>query len=178
MKIETERLTIRPFTEKDTDDVYEYCAQAGIGEGAGWPARESREQTSEILAGWIQDGYKYAIVWRETGKVIGHIAADPDSEEGRADTRELGCALNQKFHRQGIMTEAVRAMADTLFQDGIAYLWACCFQHNIPSKGMIEKCGFLFQQEGSYVSEVLCKTFASYEYRLSKNEWEAIRKAR
>lgn len=178
MKIETERLTIRPFTGKDANDVHEYCSQAGVGEGAGWPAHESREQTSEILAGWMKDGCKHAIVWRETGQVVGHIAADPDSEEDRADTRELGCALNQKFQRRGVMTEAITAMLHYLFQNGIVYIWACCFQHNVPSKGMIEKCGFLFQQEGTYYSEALRKTFASYEYRLSADEWEAIRKER
>ncbi|MFB0921394.1 MAG: N-acetyltransferase, partial [Oscillospiraceae bacterium] len=71
MRIKTKRLSIRPFTENDINDVYEYCSQTGVGLGAGWPAHEFREQTSEILARWIKDGYKHAIVFRETGKVVG-----------------------------------------------------------------------------------------------------------
>ncbi|MFB0921395.1 MAG: GNAT family protein, partial [Oscillospiraceae bacterium] len=102
------------------------------------------------------------------------IAVDPDSEEGRADTRELGCALNREFQRRGIMTEAITATIDYLFKNGIINIWACCFQNNAPSKGMIEKCGFQFQRESTYYSKELCKTYASYEYLISVNEWKAI----
>lgn len=170
MELTTERLTIRPFRSEDVNDVYEYCAQSGVGENAGWPAHESIQQTSQILMDWMNSGYKHAIVWRENGKVIGHIAIDPDSEENRTDTRELGCALNKDYQRRGIMTEAIQATVDYLFQNGIEYVWACCFQSNTPSKKMIEKCGFIFQQESTYCSEELHRTFSSYEYRLSKSE--------
>ncbi len=171
MIILTSRLQLRPFTEQDLNDVFEYCNQVGVGEMAGWPVHESIVQTRSILSEWILQGRKLAIVWRENGKVIGHVSIDEDSEEGREDTRELGCALNRAYQRQGIMSEAIIAILDYLFDHGISYVWACCFQENLASKNMIEKCGFLFQQEGIYHSKELNKIYHSFEYRLSKKEW-------
>lgn len=174
MIIRTNRLWIRPFTMNDLNDVYEYCHQPGVGKKAGWPAHESPEQTAGILTDWIQEGCKHAVVWLENGKVIGHVSVDPDSDEGREDTRELGCALNREYQRRGIMTEAITAVVNYLFHHEIEYIWACCFQQNIPSKRMIEKSNFVFQQEGTYYAKKLQKMFASYEYRLSKNEWRQL----
>ncbi|MDR1770376.1 MAG: GNAT family N-acetyltransferase [Hungatella sp.] len=171
MKLLTSRLQLRPFTEQDLSDVFEYCNQAGVGEMAGWPAHNSILQTKKILSEWILQRRKLAIVWYENGKVLGHISIDEDSEEGREDTRELGCALNRAYQRQGIMSEAIIAILDYLFNHGISYIWACCFQENLASKGMIEKCGFIFQQEGTYHSKELNKIYCSFEYRLSKKEW-------
>ncbi len=172
MNIVTERLILRTFKVQDLNDVFEYCSQDGVGEMAGWPAHKSIEQSAKILSKWIQQNKKLAIVWQESGKVIGHISIDEDSEEGREDTRELGFALNCDYHRRGIMSEAIHTVLDYLFNQDIFYVWACCIQENIPSKGLIEKCGFVLQQEGTYYSEGLQKKYSSYEYRLSKEEWK------
>lgn len=172
MNIVTERLQLRYFVEQDLNDVFEYCSQDGIGEMAGWPKHESIEQTAEIILEWIRERRRLAIVWCESGKVIGHISIDDDSEEGREDTRELGCALNRDYQRLGIMSEAIQGVLKYLFSQNISYVWACCIQENTASKGLIEKCGFVFQQEGTYYSSGLQKECCSYEYRLSKDEWE------
>ncbi|WP_124067143.1 GNAT family protein [Clostridium sp. E02] len=171
MKIVTSRLELRPFTEQDINDVFEYCSQEGVGEMAGWHVHKSVVETKKILSEWIANRQKLAIVWYEGGKVIGHISIDEDSEDGREDTSELGCVLNCTFHRKGIMTEAIKAVLDHLFNHGISYVWACCFQNNLASKGMIEKCGFAFQQEGTYYAKSLDKKISSYEFRLSADEW-------
>ena len=171
MNIVTSRLQLRPFTEQDLKDVFEYCSQKGVGEMAGWSVHESIEQTEKILSDWVIQGRKLAIVWHESGKVIGHISIDEDSEEGRNDTREFGFVLNRDYHRQGIMSEAINAVLDYLFNHEISYVWACCFQDNLASKRMIEKCGFVFQQEGTYTSKDFDKRL-SYEYRLSSKEWK------
>lgn len=54
MNIETNRLLLRNFVEKDKDDVFQYCSQHGIGEMAGWPQHETIEDTEKVLAGWIK----------------------------------------------------------------------------------------------------------------------------
>jgi ribosomal-protein-alanine N-acetyltransferase len=171
MEIFTDRLLLRPFLKTDLDDVYEYCSQPGVGEMAGWPHHVSIDQTREMLDEWTSKGTRLAITLKEDGKVIGHIGISPDSDENREDTRELGCALNCSYHRKGFMTEAITAVVDSLFKEDIEYIWACCFQQNIPSKGMIEKVGFIFQQEGEFYAKKLDKEFKSYEYRISKDEW-------
>ncbi|WP_394522332.1 GNAT family N-acetyltransferase [Lacrimispora sp. JR3] len=171
MKIVTSRLQLRPFTEQDINDVFEYCHQKDLGEMAGWDIHKSVVHTEKILSDWITQRRKLAIVCLESGKVIGHISIEADSEEGRKDTRELGFVLNHDYHRQGIMSEAVNAVLDYLFDQGILYVWACCFQNNVASKNLIEKCGFVFQQEGTYRMEYLNRNISSYEYRLSAEQW-------
>lgn len=171
MNIVTSRLQLRPFTKQDINDVFEYCSQKGLGEMAGWRVHKSVMQTEIILSDWMMQGRKLAIILLESGKVIGHISIDEDSEEERKDTRELGFVLNRDYHRQGIMSEAVNAVLDYLFNHGILYIWACCFQDNLASKGLIEKSGFVFQQEGTYVSKDFHKRFSSYEYRISAEQW-------
>ena len=179
MELRTQRLQIRLFSQRDLCDMHAYCAQKGVGENAGWAAHQSLAESAEVLAGWVSEGRKHAIVWRKTGRVIGHISVDPDSEENRPDTRELGCALHPQYHRRGVMTEAIHAVLAFLFEEeAIQYVWACCFQHNVPSKKMIEKCGFLRMGEGAYFSSSLNHTFPSYEYRLSNEEWRAQKATR
>lgn len=174
MQLYTKRLHIRPFLELDLYDIYEYCSQDEVGENAGWSAHTSLSESAKILSDWISAGHKYAIALLDTGKVIGHISIHPDSDEARLDTRELGCALNLQYHRQGIMTEAITAVLEYLFNSqDIQFVWACCFQDNVASKGMIEKCGFHFMQEGVFFSASLDKEFPSYEYRITKQEFQA-----
>ena len=171
MDIETERLLLRNFTTEDLDDVFEYCSQKDIGEMAGWSVHKSKDDTVKMLNDWILNKNQLALVWKENGKVIGHIAINEDSEEGRADTKELGCALNRDFQRRGIMSEAIQTVVDFLFDRDIAFIWACCFQDNVASKGMIEKCGFSLHQEGTFHSKSLDRVFKSYEYCITRDEW-------
>lgn len=170
MILTTNRLMIRPFIVEDLEDMHAYCALKGVGECAGWPAHTSLQESSKILDSWIAGNCKHAIVLLESKKVIGHIAIDPDSEENRADTRELGCALHTAFQRQGLMSEAIKAVIEQLFnEESVSTIWACCFQNNKASKSLIEKCGFQFIQEGTYYSGSLGKEFLSYEYCLSRH---------
>ena len=176
MYLETKRLYIRPFSIMDVQDVYEYCSQTEIGEFAGWCMHNSVEETMEVLKKWVSEGFFNAIVLKDNDKVIGHINIGLDSEENREDTRELGCALNKQYHRQGIMTECMKETLNSLFgAEQIQYVWACCFQNNIASRRMIEKCGFIFQQEGIYNMESRALEIPSYEYRISKNEWKQLK---
>ena len=171
MFVETERTFLRNFTESDLQDVWEYSSQDGVGEAAGWLHHHTIAETRAALAKDIQNRSKYAIILRKNKKVIGYLAVNEDSEDHRADTKELGCVLNRAYQRQGIMTEVIRAVLEELFSQEIAYVYACCFQENTASKHMIEKCGFSFEQEGTYYAEPLQKEFKSFEYLWTKERW-------
>lgn len=167
--MKTDRVELRPFRMEDLEDVFAYCSQGGVGEMAGWAHHRDISQSKALLETWMADENSFAIVQKASGRVIGHICAHPDSEEGRADTRELGFVLNRDFQGKGLMTEAVRQILRRLEGQGIRYVWACCFQNNVPSCRLIEKSGFAFIQEGSYTSKSLGKTFPSYEYLMELN---------
>jgi ribosomal-protein-alanine N-acetyltransferase len=172
MRLETCRIILRPFEKKDLEDLNEYCSQDGVGEMAGWKHHCNLLTSKEVLDRNIQNENIFAIENKENRKVIGHIAVNNDSENGREDTKELGCALNRNYQNKGIMTEVIYQILDYLFSKDIKYVYACCFQSNKPSKGLIEKCGFTFEQEGLFYSKSLNKTFKSFEYVYSKNDWQ------
>ncbi len=171
MFVETERTFLRNFIESDLQDVWEYSSQDGVGEAAGWLHHHTIAETRAALAKDIQNRSKYAIVLRKNKKAIGYLAVNEDSEDHRADTKELGCVPNRAYQRQGIMAEVIRAVLEELFSQEIAYVYACCFQENTASKHMIEKCGFSFEQEGTYYAKPLQKEFKSFEYLWTKERW-------
>ena len=172
MRLETGRTILRRFEKKDLEDLNDYCSQDGVGEMAGWKHHSNLLTSKEVLYRNIQNENIFAIENKENRKVIGHIAINSDSENGREDTKELGFVLNRNYQNQGIMTEVIYQILDYLFSNDIEYVYACCFQNNKPSKRLIEKCGFTFEQEGSFYSESLNKTFKSFEYVFSKNDWQ------
>lgn len=174
MLLESDRLLLRNFTSEDLSDLFEYGSQPNVWERGGNPTLHNIEQAGLILREWSAEERRLAIVWKENDKVVGHISVKDDSEEGRADTKELGFALNRDYHRRGIMSEAVGMVLKAVFSSDIRYIWACCFQDNTPSKQLIEKCGFEFIHEGSFYSPGMDKTFQTYEYCMTRSRFLAI----
>lgn len=171
--LDTNRIYLRNFCQQDINDMYEFCSQPEI-EMVGWGVHKNIEETKKVLEQWMANENIFAIVYKNTKKVIGYIAVHEDSEEGRSDTKELGFALNNQYHRQGIMSEVVYEVLDYLFSKDILHVWACCFQNNISSKNLIEKIGFEFIQEGTFYSDSFKKEIPSYEYRMSKMDWNGL----
>jgi len=143
---------------------------------AGWKHHSNLSTSKEVLCRNIQNENIFAIENKENRKMIGYIAINSDSENGREDTKELGFVLNRNYQNQGIMTEVICKILDYLFSNNIEYVYACCFQNNMPSKRLIEKCGFTYEQEGSFYAESLNKSFKSFEYVYSKNDWKLQKK--
>lgn len=164
MVLETQKILLRPFKETDLEDLYEYSSQSEVCKMAGWKPHTAIDESRQVLNNNIKNPNIFAIEYKENLKVIGYLAIHKDSENDREDTKELGFALNQNYQRRGIMTEVVHKILDYLFSGGIQHVYACCFQENIPSKKLIEKCGFIFEKEGTFYSPSLNKNFKSFEY--------------
>lgn len=163
MIIQTPRLLLRPFEAEDLDDFYSYCSQSGVGEMAGWPAHTSKEQSAAVLQHYLGNPDYIAIYHRREEKVIGNIVLRPD-EEGGENSRFISFVLNRDYHRRGFMTEAVGATVMQLAIAGITRIRARCFQHNIASKGLLEKCNFAYIGEGHIHSPWLQQDFDTYEF--------------
>lgn len=147
--IETNRLRLRPFKESDLDDFYQYAKVAGTGERAGWKHHESKEESKEILDTFIKNDKTFALIYKATNKLIGSIGVEKyDREDEEIDFanlygRELGAVLSKDYWNMGLMTEALKAVIDYLFEEmDLDFLTAGYFDNNIPSKKMQEKCGF------------------------------------
>lgn len=170
-QLETKRTILRPFRTNDLSDVFAFCSEPEI-ENVGWERHRSIAETKTVLENWIKNPNFFAIEEKASGKVIGYLHVQNDSEDGLPDVKELGFALHSTYHRRGLMSEILPTVLNWLFSHGIQSVWACCFQNNLSCKGLIEKSGFRFMQEGSFYSVSRKENIASFEYRMTKEEWK------
>ena len=158
IRIETERLMIRPWLESDLADFYEYASVDGVGQMAGWKPHESMEESKTILGYFINDKRNLALELKENGKVIGSIGLEvmyPDPIEGESYGRELGYVLSKDYWGRGLMPEAVKAVIDYCF-DVLHYDYLTCshFLRNDRSRRVIEKTGFTYFGESGFDTQL------------------------
>ena len=149
VEIETERLLLRAFRESDLEDFYEYASVEGVGEMAGWPHHKDREESKRILDSFIKNDKTFAICFKESGKVIGSLGVEEYGLEDKLSEfdnyygREIGYVLSKDYWARGIMTEAVKAVIDYLFNTlNLDFLTCGYYDFNARSKRVQEKCGF------------------------------------
>lgn len=149
VQIETERLLLRSFNIDDLDDLFEYASVERVGECAGWAHHKNKEESLKILKMFIEEKKTFAVVYKETGKVIGSLGideyrlADKLSEFFNYQGREIGYVISKDYWGRGLMSEAVKAVIDYLFnQLDLDFLLCGYYDFNSRSKRVQEKCGF------------------------------------
>lgn len=144
--LKTERLTLRPWRESDLEDFFEYASVDGVGQMAGWKPHESREESAQILARFIEDKKTFAL--ELNGKVIGSLGIEKYKEKEAPEfaalaCREIGFVLSKAYWGRGLMPEAVREAIRWLFEDmGLDAIFCGYFTRNLRSARVQEKCGF------------------------------------
>ena len=145
---ETERLLIRPFRISDADDAFEWRSDPEVNRFMPYPCDDDIAQLRQRIEEWIADNDKYAIVLRETGKVIGDITLEW-SEKERA--YEIGYNINRSYWRKGYATEAVRGLLDWAYNELGAHDFTAFYaKENGASGRVLEKCGFVQEYTGQY----------------------------
>ncbi len=152
VRLETERLILRPWRETDLEDFYAYAQVDGVGQMAGWLPHESMEKSRRILEMFIAEDKTLALEEKATGKVIGSLGLELlhnlDASFDDLQGREIGYVLSKDYWGQGLMPEAVKAVIDYCF-DTLSYDFLACgyFQWNHQSRRVNEKMGFRFYKE-------------------------------
>ena len=160
--IKTDRLVLRAFNDNDLEDLYEYAKTPGLGEMAGWPHHKSIEDSKEVLERFKKN--KDILAIEKDGKVIGSIGLHPVDDDFYKEFedkkgKEIGFVLSEDFHRQKIMTEAVKAVMKYAFEDlGLDYISAGYFRGNFKSRWFQQKLGFTY-----YGSHVVKLSMGSFE---------------
>ena len=91
--IETKRLLLRPWEDKDAEDLYRYASSPLVGPAAGWPVHTSVENSLEIIHGVLSAPETYAVVLKSTNRPVGSVGlmVGAASNIGLPDTQgELG----------------------------------------------------------------------------------------
>ena len=145
-RLDTCRLILRPFTETDTEDVFNnWASDPQVTQYLTWPAHPNADVTRKVVADWVSgyaDGgnFNWAIEWKETGRVIGGISVVRLEEA--TDEAEIGYCLGRAFWGRGIMPEALRAVMDYLFDTAeINRISAGHDVNNTKSGRVMEKAG-------------------------------------
>lgn len=145
--IKTERLILRPLKQSDAASIYLYAKQPHVGPLAGWEPHETLKNTEDFInyalrkKDYGQPGV-YAILLQENNRMIGTIEIHSYKEQKGA----IGFVLNPKYWNKGYVTEAAKAMIIYAFEIlDLKRLEYCHFPHNLASKRVCEKLGFVFE---------------------------------
>ena len=173
MEIKTNRLLLRPFTEGDAADLYEYAKDPRVGPPAGWPPHESQADSLEIIRTVFAAPHTFALVGRATGRVIGSAGfTGKPRPEFPTPNDELGYALSAEFWGRGLMPEAAEELLRYAFQDlGLAAVWCSHYTDNLQSRRVIEKCGFAFRFEAPILDAPTGTEKPARFYVLTREDW-------
>ena len=178
-EIETDRLYLRSFKYSDDDDMLKYWisdpkCQSLLSE----PTYSTKEEVKILLDKYItsyqnDDYYRWAVVKKDSFDCIGQIAIFLVNETNH--WCEIEYCIGSQFHRRGFASEAVKAIIDFAFgKVNFHKMQVCHKEHNTASKGVILKCGFVYEgtlrdyfyMDGKYVNRCF--------YSMLKSEWESI----
>jgi RimJ/RimL family protein N-acetyltransferase len=182
--IETARLTLRPFTPDDLDDVYAYQSRPEVARYLHWAARDLAEvrralaeQCRETRLDAEGDWLTFAVVWREADRVVGEVGLKWLSGEHRQG--ETGFVFNPDYQGRGLATEATERMLDLGF-DGLGWhrIIGSCDARNRASARLMERIGM--RREGHLRHTELVKGEWADElvYAILDREWKQRRDER
>lgn len=149
--IETERLILRRFELSDARAMYDNWASDGeVTKYLTWPTHADVSVTERILGEWVpqyeeNNCYRWAITVKKNGpEPIGSI--DVCHWRGDGDVPEIGYCMGRRWWHMGIMTEALGAVIDFLFERvGVPRIVARHDVNNPHSGGVMRKCGMKFE---------------------------------
>ena len=149
MKLETERLILRPFEDGDAPALMPIMNDPEVTHNLLTSPTFSEEDIAETIrkrkaAIEAKERYSLAVVLKETGRLMGACSLIEVSWEHMH--AELVYSLGKEFWGKGYMTEAVRRMIQFGFEElGLERISVGCFARNKASARIIEKLGFEFE---------------------------------
>ncbi len=177
-ELETPRLLLRGWRETDVDDFFAYCSHPKVGPAAGWAPHEDKGTSRNIMWKFMEAGDVWALVDRQSRRVIGSVGLHEDKRRDNPNCRMLGYALSAEYWGQGLMTEAAQAVLRYAFETlSLEMVTVYHYSSNSRSQRVIEKCGFRCEgtlRRGTVrfdgqVLDIVC-------YSLLREEYEQLRR--
>ena len=150
--IHTERLTLRPFSKSDADDV---CRMAGSRKIAEFIPNMPHPYEPGMAEAWIathddawekRTGVQFAIALKQTAELIGTIGLIGIHATDRC--AELGYWIGEDHWGSGYASEAARRVVQYGFEDlDLLRVHAAAFARNTTSHKVLENAGM--QHEGT-----------------------------
>ncbi len=148
--IETKRLLLRPFREEDAAPMFKNWANdPQVCRYTTWNPHGKVEVTQALVKAWVAeyekpDYYNWVIVLKDGDTPIGSISLVQINRD--YDWCEIGYCLSRTCWGQGVMTEAVTALIEYLFnQVGFHRIQAKHHMDNIGSGKVMQKSGMILE---------------------------------
>lgn len=179
MQLETRRLILRPWEERDAEELYRYAQDDRIGPIAGWPPHTSVENSLEIIRTVLSEPETYAVILKDTGKPVGSVGimfAPKGSAPMKEQEAEIGYWIGVPYWGQGLIPEAVHRLQERCFDElHCSAVWCGYYDGNDKSKRVQEKCGFLYHHTETGKQSPLVDIRTEHFTRLTLEEWEKVR---
>ncbi len=182
MRIETERLILRPFAEGDEKDVFEYLenpTQSCFFD----MKKNSLEEVAEDLRRRKKNPLYLAVTLKESGKVIGELFAGPEAtapDDPRKDTYSPCWMIHPAYWGKGYGFEAAWAYIDRLFRtEGARRVYMYTEDTNTACRKLCEKLGArkegLFLEYVSFYNDEAGRPVYenTMQYAILRREWFA-----
>lgn len=179
-ELNTERLLLRSFAEKDAEAVNAYGSNPENVTYMTW-GPSSMEDTKAFIEECIKKTqaepvtqYEYAIVHKETGRLIGGCGIYLNESR---DTGMLGWILHKDYWRQGYTAEAGAALLEYGFHTlKLHRIYATCNAENYGSYRVMEKLGM--RREAHFIKNRYGRAegescyYDEYYYAILEEEYE------
>lgn len=150
LSLTTPRLLLRRYRVQDAADMYRnWASDAEVTRYLPWPPHKSSAVTQRLLQDWCAryddpDYFHWVIQHKASGHPIGDIAVC--ALNIAAESASVGYCLGRPWWGQGLMTEALDAVLDFLFEDvGLACVSAGHDVRNAASGRVMQKCGLRYR---------------------------------
>ncbi len=155
----TERMVLRPFQAGDAEAMFKnWTYDERVARYCRWHPHQSIEETEWYLKLCLEAEYCWAITLKGSDEPIGCIDMVGMNSVG---VPEIGYVLSHDYWGKGLMTEAVSAVLDKLFNNGFDKIGACHCIDNPASGKVMEKCGMTYVRnemaQRKFGSDELCE---------------------
>lgn len=142
-RLETERLILRNFEDKDYQDMLEYLSDERVQFPACGKAINDSEKAHKYFNKILDRDNVWAVELKDENKVIGSIGAYNLTYNDIAE-RHLGFVLNYSYWNNGYITEGCRAIIKFLFEEEkMDRIAMSNYEFNKNSIRVAEKLGFV-----------------------------------
>jgi len=182
MRLETKRLILRPFTESDASDLFEYLKEPEVNCFACMKIADIEAAKKEAVERSKDSENYFAIELKAGGKVIGEIWAHEENMAPEGDNQDTYCPcwmLNKEYQGHGYMYEAAYAYINYIFeQRGARRIYVYTEDYNIACQKLSERLGMrregLFKEFVSFIKDADGNPIYenTYQYAMLKREWD------